>query len=273
LRHDALKIIYNGAILQQLLYVAPVWIESMKKQYNKAKYIKVQRLINLRMAKAYRMISHKALCILTGILPINIRAEEAAALYNITTGRIIQKYQRDKEENPRNWLHPADTLKVNDSAAKTTDDREDSKHNIHVYTDGSKSEHGVGSGIVIFKDDKITHTKKWRLDGRCSNNQAEQLAILKALENIQNMDTNDRTVQIFRDSRITLESLKNRKNHTHLIGKIRNKATELEKHNWKIKFNAGHQGNELADKLAKEAATNNNIIECYNKIPKSTVKI
>ena len=70
------------------------------------------------MAKAYRTISHEALCILTGILPINIRAEEAATLCNITTGRIIQKYQIDKEENPRNWLHPADTVKVNDIAAE-----------------------------------------------------------------------------------------------------------------------------------------------------------
>ena len=94
----------------------------MKKQNNKAKYIRVQRLINLRMAKAYRTISHEALCILTGILPINIRAKETAALYNIIKGRIIQKYQIDKEENPSNWLHPADTAKVNDTAAETTDD-------------------------------------------------------------------------------------------------------------------------------------------------------
>jgi len=39
-----------------------------------------------------------------------------------------------------------------------------------------------------------------------------------------------------------------------------------------MKTHAGHHGNELADQLAKEAATNNGIIECYNKIPKSTVK-
>jgi hypothetical protein len=31
------------------------------------------------------------------------------------------------------------------------------------------------------------------------------------------------------------------------------------------------QGNELADTLAKEAATNSDIIECYKKIPKSIV--
>ena len=91
LSHEALKIIYNGAILPQLLYAAPVWIDSMKKEYNKAKYTTVQRLVGLRIAKAYRTISHEALCIKTGIPPINIKVEEAVALYNITKGRIIQR--------------------------------------------------------------------------------------------------------------------------------------------------------------------------------------
>jgi ribonuclease HI len=98
------------------------------------------------------------------------------------------------------------------------------------------------------------------LDGRCTNNQAEELAILKALENIQYLDTDERMVQILTDSRITLDSLKNRKNHTHLIEQIRKKVIELENHKWTVEFNwvkahAGHQGNELADQLAKEAAT------------------
>jgi len=99
-----------------------------------------------------------------------------------------------------------------------------------IYTEGIKSERGVGSGIVIFKDDKITDTYKYRLDGRCSNNQAEELATLKARENIQYLDNDERTVQILTDSRIALESLKNRKNHTHLIEQIRNKVIELENH-------------------------------------------
>ena len=103
-----------------------------------------------------------------------------------------------------------------------------------IYTEGIKSERGVGSGIVIFKDDKITDTYKYRLDGRCSNNQAEEPAILKALENIQYLDTDERTVQILTDSRIALESLKNRKSHAHLIEQIRKKVIELENHKWTI---------------------------------------
>jgi ribonuclease HI len=54
------------------------------------------------------------------------------------------------------------------------------------------------------------------------------------------------------------------------------KVTEIKKQNWKIEFNwikahAGHRGNELADQLAKEAANNRDINECYKRIPKSTV--
>jgi ribonuclease HI len=73
-----------------------------------------------------------------------------------------------------------------------------------------------------------------------------------------------------------LESLKNRKNHTYLIEKIRMKATEMEIQNWKIEFNwikahAGHYGSDLADQFVKEAATSREINECYKRIPKSTV--
>jgi len=115
------------------------------------------------------------------------------------------------------------------------------------------------------------------LDGRCTNNQAEELAILKALEIIQYLDTDERTVQILTDSRITLDSLKNRKNHTHLIEQIRKQVIELENHKWTVEFNwikahAGHQGNELADRLAKEAATSSELNVSYSRIPKSTVK-
>jgi len=56
------------------------------------------------------------------------------------------------------------------------------------------------------------------------------------------------------------------------------KVIEMEMQNWKIEFNsikaqAGNQGNELADQLAKEAATNGHIDDCYKRIPKSTVII
>jgi len=64
------------------------------------------------------------------------------------------------------------------------------------------------------------------------------------------------------------------KNRKHLIEEIKKKTTALENENWHIEFtwikaHAGHRGNELADKLAKEAAKNKEI--CLNKIPKSEI--
>ena len=71
-------------------------------------------------------------------------------------------------------------------------------------------------------------------------------------------------------------TLKNRKKHSYLIEKIRKQATELERNNCKIEFrwikaHAGHYGDELVDQLAKEAASENDITECYRRIPKSEV--
>jgi hypothetical protein len=50
----------------------------------------------------------------------------------------------------------------------------------------------------------------------------------------------------------------------------------MEQKDWKVEFSwikahAGHQSNELADQLAKEAARDKNIDECYNRLPKSEV--
>ena len=87
-------------------------------------------------------------------------------------------------------------------------------HN-HFYTDGSKNENGVGSGIAIYTNDKLTHQIKYKLHNSCSNNQAEQTAILKALKTlgiIKLSQSNPRTAKIHTDSRINLLSLKNPQN-------------------------------------------------------------
>jgi len=58
---------------------------------------------------------------------------------------------------------------------------------------------------------------------------------------------------------------------------IRRKIIEMDKTSWEItlcwvKAHAGILGNELADRLAKKAATNESLTEDYKGIQKSVVK-
>ena len=70
--------------------------------------------------------------------------------------------------------------------------------------------------------------------------------------------------------------LKRQRKHTQLIDQIRRKVKEMEQQEWEVAFrwikaHAGQRGNELADQLAKEAASNKKEDECYNRLPKSEV--
>jgi hypothetical protein len=90
------------------------------------------------------------------------------------------------------------------------------------------------------------------------------------------LSINARTATIFTDSRVTLYSLRNFNNHAYLVEEIRKRIASLESYEWKIAFSrvkayVGIYGNELADRLAKEAARSNGTNIAFNRIPKTTL--
>jgi ribonuclease HI len=54
----------------------------------------------------------------------------------------------------------------------------------------------------------LINSLKYKLNNRCTNNQAEQWAILKALQQTVNIYAEDKTATVYTDSRMTLDSLK-----------------------------------------------------------------
>jgi len=137
----------------------------------------------------------------------------------------------------------------------------------------------VGAGMVIFVNNELIARHKFRLNQRCSNNQAEQLAIVKALDLINYLEIADnkpRTIGVYTDSRITTDCLKNASNHNYLIEEIRNRLINLRSAKWTIEFSwikahAGNFGNELADHLAKDAVSDKDIPVFFDRIPKTTL--
>ena len=80
------------------------------------------------------------MCIITGLIPINIKIEEAAQYYERAKR---QENVMDREMEMKHWTHPANTVVIEDC-------QEDAKCKIEAFTDGSKTEQGVGSGIVLY---------------------------------------------------------------------------------------------------------------------------
>ena len=98
--------------------------------YNQTKIKRVQRLINIKIAKAFRHISHEALCILTG--PYS-DPHKMAELYYIKGRKTFRNQRIDTTLGDKDCRHPADTIQIHPvipGKAQT----------LTAYTDGSKTE-------------------------------------------------------------------------------------------------------------------------------------
>jgi hypothetical protein len=70
-----------------MTYGAPVWKDALNKASFKARLVRIQRLMNVKIAKAYRKVSNDALCIITGLMPIHIKIQEVAKFYEISKSK------------------------------------------------------------------------------------------------------------------------------------------------------------------------------------------
>jgi len=163
-------------------------------------------MTNVKSAKAFRNISFEASCMMTRVRPIGIVIEENVRLYTIKHNAERSEYECDTPLPIKEWPHPALRLNVMEISDSTP-------YSTEIYTSGSKIGGKVGAVAVIYVDQVLKKQCKYKLQNCCSNNQAEQIAILKSMEELTSLsDHNDRTVAICTDRKVTLASL--RKSYT-----------------------------------------------------------
>jgi hypothetical protein len=73
----------------------PVWEDAVVKQRNLSMLQRVQRMINIKIAKAHRTISFEAASMMAGVPPTGIVIEEKARLYKIKHNAEQREYECD----------------------------------------------------------------------------------------------------------------------------------------------------------------------------------
>ncbi|XP_035204469.1 uncharacterized protein LOC118179409 [Stegodyphus dumicola] len=267
-----IKIISNRAIERMILYGCPIWHTGTARQ--KQKLLQIQRGALLSITKAYATTPTSALQVLSGILPLDLRAEMERQMYRLihfkedTRIGYITIWAHEVEERlPALHMHSAKIIKT-----KWDKDPPQGK-DLETYTDGSKMENKVGAAFVAFLNNEEIHREQYRLNDEATVFQAEVLALKRALLWIDQRTEN--TLRIFTDSLSTLQSLNSIEQRSRSIISLKemihtirdNKDLEI---NW-IKAHDGNKGNESADEEAKRT-TQRSSIDITVLLPEQSAK-
>jgi hypothetical protein len=141
---QALEIIYKGVIIPILSYACPIWIDNYEKKYISLSFERIQRLIALRMCRAYRTVSSDALNVIANLMPIDLVLKQRAVEYYMKKGiatDLTEYYFRDYRIDFQNIQkpikhydlpHPARDIKLSITEPQTG--------NLSIFIRGFKSE-------------------------------------------------------------------------------------------------------------------------------------
>lgn len=279
LHPEIIRSIYTAVVEPIIMYAAGVWAPATNKLCVQKQLNAVQRGFAQKLCRAYRTVSLNSALVLAGILPLDLRIQEAAALYEAKRG-VPQPALGDREVERMELYtkipHPAEHLCL--EFLSLVDQQQVDAHNnqdVRIYTDGSKIDGNVGAALSIWSDEAETKYRKLKLPPYCTVYQAELLAICVATREI--LKSPKCTFGIYSDSRSSLETITNNRALHPLAVETRKNLSDIKSQNkvvslfW-IKAHAGLVGNERADQLAKDAAQKLKRQPDYDQCPVSFVK-
>ncbi len=258
------------------MYCCSVWCSAVNKAAVKSKLRSTQRTFTTAITRSFGSASTEALLVISSLIPIDLRIKEAAALrfyalsetsafsprtftsiHNLVSSRI------DDVEHPVRFFssdHPPWKDGIRKPILLPIDGPvsllPSTLNSLRVFTDGSVIGGRTGYGVVICSADKILATCRGRLPDGCTIFQAEGAAVRAALRYLPTLLSNIDAVDILVDSQSALSSCVTTDKITPLFSEIRSLILDLPvtvQLFW-VAAHKGHEGNEIADQLAKSGA-------------------
>ncbi|GBM60131.1 Putative protein in type-1 retrotransposable element R1DM [Araneus ventricosus] len=248
-------LLYKTVIERVFAHGSSIWCINPTAKISR-KLDSIQRSFLLSISGAYRTTSTAVLQVLLGLPPLALKLQQEAVITNLIRLRkpeLTLQLLPDNYEQPlsRRTSHPSlyllkDQISLSDGGLSPPSEA--------IYTDGSKTEKGVGAAYCRIAQNRIIESWFVKLPSQATVFQAELLALRKAVELAKTM-VNQTPIKIFTDNRAAIQASSNPKSKNHMARQIFLSLLSSPniKLNW-IKAHAVYFGNESADLQAKSAA-------------------
>ena len=277
--------IYKQVILPTISYACFVWIHRISENANLSKLLcKIQKMVTLYITGGLQKSPNLTLDILSGLMPIDVHLKFNASKtairlklennwisqYSLSSKIISHAKYLDQETSKlgiSNQLPLIDRTTVTyfNSSGYTVllelpqDPPLDST--LKIYTDGSlkSSTQLTGAGFTMYRNGRTIVEQSISLGRQATINQSEMFAIYRAAELLKEANTTNQVINFYSDSLNCLLQLKKGQSTSKLTIDTARIIIELTKQNqiflYKVPAHTGIAGNERADKLAKQGAS------------------
>lgn len=283
LNGEIVRTIYVAVIEPIVTYAASAWSQATELQMIIDRLNALQRGFAQKICKAYRTVSLTSALVLSGLLPLDLRVQEAASLYKSKKG-LTKDYlpagrELEKRVNYLDFPHPSKLVSTEYELIEDMNDQILEDHHVAgpcIYTDGSKIDGNVGAACTWWNEGMESSHALYSLHPSCTVFQSEMYALHRAVEMVKT-NRNENVVTILSDSRSSLDLLRNPKS-THPLSKtIKESIQQIRAEGRQVRLcwlraHVGTAGNERADELAKEAALQASDAPDYDGVPVSYVK-
>lgn len=268
--------LYTSVVRPIITYAAPVWWLKTEQKTVQLKLQKIQRMACLGITGAMRTTPSSALEVLLDLPPLHLQIQKEARIFNykLSTGEsphdcklLNSRLSLEMGTDPILSIPFSDNMLVRYNFEKTFKVTIPKRHewannppkfdpnSITWYTDGSKTNHGVGAGVYC-KKPRVNISVS--LGEYSSVFQAEVHAIELCIRENLRMGYSNRKIFILSDSKAAILALHSYQFKSKLVWDCLKVLKELANRNivtlvW-VPGHMGILGNEAADLLAREGS-------------------